>query len=158
MRTSMAASGGGEPGCGGAAWRSGGASSGSEKPGEGCACASMLGGVGNILLSSSARGQPRDPKRASSTDLLESGGVDTCSCTHTGQACTHMDMDGQTHDYQMPGLGIYSFTMFYDDSNLKVLLKESYRILQTQFEVSRYSIIFLKSNVKQQKKSWNLDI
>lgn len=74
----MAASGGGEPACGASSRRSGVASSGSENPGDGCACASMLGGVGNILLSSSARGQPRPPHR-SSTDLLESGGVDTCS-------------------------------------------------------------------------------
>lgn len=74
----MGVSGGGEP-CGGARWwRSGVASSGSEKPGEACACASMLGGVGNILLSSSARGQPR-AQRDSSPDLFESGGVDTCS-------------------------------------------------------------------------------
>lgn len=75
----MALSGGGDPASGACTWRSGVVSSGSEKPGEACACASMLGGVGNILDSSSARTQPRPPHRTSSTDLLESGGVDTCS-------------------------------------------------------------------------------
>lgn len=74
-------SGGGELG---SRWRCGCgvASSGNEKPGEGCACASMLGGVGNILLSSSARTQ-RPPQRASSHRPASPAPPASAYVTHT---------------------------------------------------------------------------